>query len=94
MVHPKKIFGSLKKHFIERVAAGKNHSLALSNDGVAHGWGDNTYSQIGMSKVEFPVVHRPSEIKCITCYSNSKKNGVKMIRANGDYSLLLTEGRR
>jgi alpha-tubulin suppressor-like RCC1 family protein len=64
--HPKKIFGSLKKHFIERVAAGKNHSLALSNDGVAHGWGDNTYSQIGMSKIEFPVVYRPSELKCIT----------------------------
>jgi len=94
VVHPKKIFGSLKRHFIERVAAGKNHSLALSNSGVPCGWGDNSYSQLGINKVDTLVAFRPTDLKCISCYSGSKKNGIKMIRANGNYSLFLSESRR
>lgn len=91
---PKKIFGSLKRCFIERVAAGHNHSLALSNEGVAHGWGSNFESQLGVSKIDDPLVRRPIQLQCINCYSNSKRNGVRMIRANGNYSLFLTEARK
>ena len=91
---PKKIFGSLKNGFIERVAAGRNHSLALSNEGTAHGWGSNLESQLGINKVETPIVHRPIQLQWVTSYTNSKKNGIKMIRANENCSLFLTESRK
>lgn len=91
---PNKIFGSCKNGFIERVAAGKNHSLALSNEGVAHGWGSNHESQLGVSKVDTPIVQRPIQLQGIVTYSGSKRNGVKMIRANENCSLFLTESRK
>ena len=60
---PKKIFGSLKKAFIVRVAAGENHSLALSNEGIVHGWGSNTKAQLGFNIIDSLAVHKPIELQ-------------------------------
>jgi len=91
---PRKIFGAIKNSFIERVAAGKNHSLALSNEGVAFGWGSNLESQLGVSKLDSPVVTFPIKLQLMGTYGKSKKSSVKLIRANGNYSLFLTEAKR
>jgi alpha-tubulin suppressor-like RCC1 family protein len=88
---PKKIFGSIKKTFIERVAAGEHHSLALSNDNVAHGWGSNAESQLGFNKSDSLVVYKAVQLQCVTTFSNTKKRGIRIIRASGNHTLLLTE---
>lgn len=88
---PKKVFGSIKNNFIERVAAGDNHSLALSNEGIAYGWGSNSDSQLGFNKSDSLIIHKSVQLQCVTTFSKSKKKGIKIIRANGNQTLLLTE---
>ena len=88
---PKKIFGALNKAFICKVECGDNHSVVLSKDGLVYGWGSNMEWQLGISNSDSQIVPRPKQLTCTGTYSKAKKCGIKIVRANGNYTLITTD---
>ena len=60
--------------YIMNVACGSAHTLVLTSNGMVHGWGNNTYGQIGCGKDEenIPIRHsiKLPKIKSIHCSFN------------------------
>ena len=75
-----------------RASAGRNHSLAIGQDGNAYAWGDNQYGQLGIeqslteSSTPAPVAFNP--ILLITGVSFDQ-TGVDTLQQNSDGSVTL-----
>ena len=63
----------LAGHFIEDIAAGAEHCLALAVTGEVWGWGINTDGQLGLG-------HTNSPIKDPTLIPNLAKANIKQVR--------------
>uniref|UniRef100_A0A8B9M0G4 Alsin Rho guanine nucleotide exchange factor ALS2 b n=1 Tax=Astyanax mexicanus TaxID=7994 RepID=A0A8B9M0G4_ASTMX len=55
----------LSEQHVVCVAAGASHSGAVTEDGVVHMWGDNTYGQCGLSGLS--VVPNPTPVAVVDC---------------------------
>ncbi|KAL8428545.1 hypothetical protein Efla_003316 [Eimeria flavescens] len=58
-------------HSICTVVAGLDHSVALTNEGMAFAWGDNSEGQCGLG-------HRPVSVREPTMISTIRNNGIKL----------------
>lgn len=91
IARPKKIFGALSKVFVCKVETGHNHSIALGKDGSIYGWGSNLECQLGMNNIDCPTQTRPLQLSCCSVYSKGKKSGVRVARANGNFTCITTD---
>eukprot|EP00940_MAST-03C_sp_MAST-3C-sp2_P000364 g364.t1 len=70
------------------VDVGAQHSLAVSENGTAWGWGDNEYGQTGVvdesGTSSLMVVHEPRQIKYLSRYR------IEKVACGSDFSLALT----
>jgi alpha-tubulin suppressor-like RCC1 family protein len=66
---------------VKAIAAGGDHSLALTESGEVYAWGGNSYGQLGLGDGKDRLT--PTKVPGLT--------GVKAIAAGGDHSLALTE---
>ncbi|XP_072539652.1 alsin [Salminus brasiliensis] len=55
----------LSEQHVVSVAAGASHSGAVTEDGMVHMWGDNTYGQCGLSGLS--VVPNPTPVGVVDC---------------------------
>lgn len=54
---------ALRVHQIKSLACGSNHSLALTEAGQVFSWGDNSYGQLGIGKIDAEIIAKPHFIK-------------------------------
>lgn len=82
--------GRKKKSIVRRIAAGKDHSLAISYDGAAFTWGRGDSGQLGHGS--FVDVARPKQVMALSSTSISISQGFSVLDVAGgsDYSLFLT----
>lgn len=79
---------------IKKIAAGGNHSLALSENGELYGWGSNSKVQLSheveFSKVENPMmaIFRPTKIT-----HNIKNNEVTDMAAGYESTIIVTKNK-
>ena len=45
---PRRVEGQLRRRFVRAIAAGHNHSGAITSGGDVYGWGDNRHGQLGI----------------------------------------------
>ena len=75
-----------------RTSAGRNHSLAIGQDGNAYAWGDNTYSQLGnggTTQSSTPALVAFNPVLLITGVSFDQTT-VDTLQQNSDGSVTLT----
>ncbi|WP_367379023.1 InlB B-repeat-containing protein [Bifidobacterium sp. A11] len=75
-----------------RASAGRNHSLAIGQDGNAYAWGDNTYSQLGnggTTQSSTPALVAFNPVLLITGVSFDQ-TVVSVLRQNSDGSVTLS----
>lgn len=82
-----------KKSIVRRIAAGKDHSLAISYDGAAFTWGRGDSGQLGHGS--FMDVARPKQVMALsgtTMATSSSSSGFSVLDVAGgsDFSLFLT----
>ena len=73
-------------------SAGRNHSLAIGQDGNAYAWGDNTYSQLGnggTTQSSTPALVAFNPVLLITGVSFDQTT-VDTLQQNSDGSVTLT----
>lgn len=83
---PTIITGALGSKTVKAIAAGQNHSLALTTDGKVYSWGQNNYGQLGTSGNDRSY---PQEINGGALGNNN----VSAIAAGYYHSLALKEGK-
>ncbi|KAH7029039.1 regulator of chromosome condensation 1/beta-lactamase-inhibitor protein II [Microdochium trichocladiopsis] len=86
----------LKGFKVSQIAAGDNHSLALSKDGKVFVWGDNTSGQLGFeTENEIPYVDGPIPLPFSKLYAGTKqKPVVTSIAAGGNNSYFTIDATR
>ncbi len=55
-------FGLSEKHHIVTIACGKEHTLLLTDNGEAIGWGGNSRGQLGLGYNDFRSINQPKRV--------------------------------
>jgi alpha-tubulin suppressor-like RCC1 family protein len=78
---------------VRRIAAGKDHSLAITNDGAVFTWGRGDAGQLGHGC--FMDVSDPKQVMALAPLSRKDESSWRIIEAagGGEFSLFLTEKR-
>lgn len=56
---------SLRNHLVRSIAAGEQHSVAVTSYGEVYSWGDNSFGQTGIGKEEGTSVSYPARVKAL-----------------------------
>src|SRR5699024_1338403 len=81
-LNPTKVTTELEPHYVTAIACGASHSVALTSNGEAFAWGNNSFGQLGIGNSTHSTV--PVQVKV------PKGLVIKSIACGMNHTLLLT----